>query len=168
MPPKLTRIHECQSASRLSAASDVMSIRRTDKHCGARLVAAPASLLLVLYPLLPLSVSLSLPSASKPAVCRHLQPSTLLSFPLSASRTAFSPFLRFSHLFLCAFYIYIYLLPPALVAFALELDKGRERACVLWQGTDEQSRYPAISPTTTVDDRLLVWLTDWLTRLDFL
>lgn len=109
MPPKLTRIHECQSASRLSAALDVMSIRRTDKHCGARLVAAPASLLFVLYPLLPLSVSLSLPSASKPAVCRHLQPSTLLSFPLSASRTAFSPFLRFSHLFLYTFYIYIYI-----------------------------------------------------------
>lgn len=75
MPPKLVVRRECtpdrcQTASRLSAASDVMSIRRTDKHCGARLVAAPAS---------PLPRPFRPPSR----LCAATLPSNLLSPSLS-------------------------------------------------------------------------------------
>lgn len=45
-------IHGCQYRRVLSVSSNVMSIRRTDKHCGARLVAAPATLRC--YPFAPL------------------------------------------------------------------------------------------------------------------
>lgn len=86
-------IYGCQYRRVLSVSSNVMSIRRTDKHCGARLVAALATLHvdppLLLSP--PPRVSSSYPSigfspsraltlnADPPlspdsAVCRHLQP----------------------------------------------------------------------------------------------
>jgi len=81
----------------------VMSIRRTDKHCGARLVAAPATLHvapLLFSPLL--RVSSSYPSVGfspsralttdpplspDSAVCRHLQP-----FHPSAVSSPYIPF----------------------------------------------------------------------------
>lgn len=100
MPPKLV-VRECtpdrcQTASRLSAASDVMSIRRTDKHCGARLVAAPAS---------PLSRPFRPPSR----LCAATLPSNLLSPSLSRP---FLPPLSFSLAYFYAPYIDVRGSPP--------------------------------------------------------
>lgn len=72
----LRLIHGCQYRRVLSVSSNVMSIRRTDKHCGARLVAAPATLHvapLLFSPLLysafrlPTLLSASLPLALSPS-----------------------------------------------------------------------------------------------------
>lgn len=70
-------IYGCQYRRVLSVSSNVMSIRRTDKHCGARLVAAPATLHIspllfssLLYPAFRLP---TLPSAFLPLA---LSPST--------------------------------------------------------------------------------------------
>ena len=65
-----------------------MSIRRTDKHCGARLVAAPASL----------------PRPFRPPsrLCAATLPSNLLSPSLLLPPSSLS--LSLSHLFLCTLY----------------------------------------------------------------
>lgn len=142
MPRKnvIRLIYGCQYRRALSVSSNVMSIRRTDKHCGARLVAAPATLHVApllfsplprvssSYPSVSFSPALTrnadLPLSPDSAVCRHLQPfhpSAVSSPPYTGPYTAPTPLLQ----------------PPpspplpAAVAFALELDKGRERACVL-------------------------------------
>lgn len=123
----------------LSVSSNVMSIRRTDKHCGARLVAAPATLAPLLsstprFIFLPfrrlLSLSRSHPQRRSPSV------SGLGCVP---PPTTISPFLpRIFPLYTgpCTVPTPLPQPPPspplpAAVAFALELDKGRERACVL-------------------------------------
>lgn len=92
MPRKnvIRLIYGCQYRRALSVSSNVMSIRRTDKHCGARLVAAPATLHVapLLFSPLPrvsssypsvsfspaLTLDADLPLSPDSAVCRHLQP----------------------------------------------------------------------------------------------
>lgn len=144
MPPKnvIRLIYGCQYRRALSVSSNVMSIRRTDKHCGARLVAAPATLhvapLLFSFLLYPAFRLPTLPSASLP-----LSPSTPISLCLQTRLCAAT----YNHSTLPPYlpppYTGPYTAPtpllqpppspplPAAVAFALELDKGRERACVL-------------------------------------
>jgi len=96
-------IYGCQYRRVLSVSWNVMSMRRTDKHCGARLVAAPATLRRLSpllsspppcasssYPSAPASLPLAFilarprPSAPRSTVCRHLQPFHLsaISSPL--------------------------------------------------------------------------------------
>lgn len=133
-------IYGCQYRRVLSVSSNVMSIRRTDKHCGARLVAALATLHVApllfsplprvssFYPSIGFSPSRSYPQRRSPSV------SGLGCVP---PPTTISPFRRIFPLYTGPYTAPIPLLElpspplPAAVAFALELDKGRERACVL-------------------------------------
>lgn len=141
MSPKnvMELIYGCQYRRVLSVSSNVMSIRRTDKHCGARLVAAPATLhvapLLSSTPrfvFLPfrrlLSLSRSHPQRRSPSV------SGLGCVPPPTTIPLFSPRIFSLYTGPCTAPTLLLQPPPSLpaaVAFALELDKGRERACVL-------------------------------------
>lgn len=147
MPPKyvIQLIYGCQYRRVLSVSSNVMSIRRTDKHCGARLVAALATLHVAPLLLSPLPrVSSSYPSAGfSPSRALTLDADPPLSpdsgcVPPPTTIPPFPPSPRIFPLYTGPYTAPTPLLSPppspplpAAVAFALELDKGRERACVL-------------------------------------